>query len=64
MAQQLRIRHCHCSGLGRCCGTGSSLAWRHPHAAGTSIQIKERTNAETVSSVVIQFNRIYNAPIP
>ena len=32
---RLRIWHCHCSGLGHCCGIGS-LAWEFPHAIGVA----------------------------
>ena len=30
-----RIQHCHCCGLGYCCGAGSFLAWELEHVMGT-----------------------------
>jgi len=37
----LRIQRFHCSSLGHCCGTGSTLAWEFPYATGMA---KEKKN--------------------
>ena len=44
---RLQIQHCHCSGLGHCCGTGWSLAQEFSYAAVTAKK-KKKFNPKSI----------------
>ena len=51
---RLRIRHCHCSGLGHCCNTGSLLGWGTSTANGCRWKKKEKKEWSLLSKLIME----------
>lgn len=59
MAQAVRIWHCHCSGLGHCCGMGV-LAWELLHEAGVAKRKRKKQRKRKIRKLLVVKNTIAN----